>query len=250
MVNRSHAMIADHLRLPLLPLPTRVSHHFKTNKLFFFFAKFDSSFPKIYCSRRRSSGRISRPAVDSGLDESEKDNSSDNQTRWKSVAKRKVAMRVGYIGTNFKGLQIQRDFPSTITIEGELERAMLKAGGILESNYGNLHKIGWRRSSRTDKGVHSLATVIALKMEVPDGAWVEDPDGIALAEIINRYLPYKVRVFSILPINKGFDARIDCISRKYVYLLPAEVIGIENNCSPEEIEWKIREFRDILQMFK
>lgn len=38
-------------------------------------------------------------------------------------------------------------------IEGELEVAIYKAGGILESNYGDLHKIGWARSSRTDKGV-------------------------------------------------------------------------------------------------
>ncbi|GLJ16514.1 hypothetical protein SUGI_0282100 [Cryptomeria japonica] len=201
-------------------------------------------------SRRRSSGRITSPPVDLSIDKLEADDCSVNYSRWKSVAKRKVAMRVGYVGTNFKGLQIQRDSAPTVTIEGELERAILKAGGMLESNYGNLHKIGWRRSSRTDKGVHSLATVITLKMEVPDGAWVDDPDGTALAEIINQYLPYDVRVFSILPINKGFDARIDCTSRKYMYLLPAEVIGIENNCSPEEIERHVREFRDILQIFK
>ena len=40
-----------------------------------------------------------------------------------------------------------------VAIERELENAVFKAGGILESNFGNLHKIGWDRSSRTDKGV-------------------------------------------------------------------------------------------------
>ncbi len=35
----------------------------------------------------------------------------------------------------------------------------LQAGFIAPSNYGDLFKIKWTRSSRTDKGVHSLATV-------------------------------------------------------------------------------------------
>lgn len=43
-----------------------------------------------------------------------------------------------------------------VAIEGELETAVFKAGGIRDSNYGNLHKIGWDRSSRTDKGVSCL----------------------------------------------------------------------------------------------
>lgn len=38
-------------------------------------------------------------------------------------------------------------------IESVLETAIFKAGGILESNYGKLQKVGWERSSRTDKGV-------------------------------------------------------------------------------------------------
>lgn len=40
-----------------------------------------------------------------------------------------------------------------VAIEGELEVAIYKAGGIRDSNFGDLHKIGWARSSRTDKGV-------------------------------------------------------------------------------------------------
>lgn len=40
-----------------------------------------------------------------------------------------------------------------VAIEKELETAIYKAGGIRESNLGDLHKIAWARSSRTDKGV-------------------------------------------------------------------------------------------------
>lgn len=224
-------------RLPVLH--AKFSEHVKSKTLFFS----SNIHPRPHCSK--VNGTLS-------LDSSklEADDSSPNQIRWKSIAKRKVAMRIGYVGTDYKGLQIQRDSAPAMTIEGELERAIFKAGGMLESNYGDLHKIGWRRSSRTDKGVHSLATVIALKMEVPGGAWEEDLDGIALADVINRYLPYNVRVFSILPVNKGFDARTDCISRKYLYLLPAEVIGIGYKCGPEETEHHISTFKDILQMFE
>ncbi|PKA67237.1 Putative tRNA pseudouridine synthase [Apostasia shenzhenica] len=72
--------------------------------------------------------------------------------RWESCRKKKVILRVGYVGTGYKGLQMQR-FDSIPTIEAELESAIFKAGGIRDSNYGDLQKIGWARSSRTDKGV-------------------------------------------------------------------------------------------------
>lgn len=50
-------------------------------------------------------------------------------------------------------------------IEDELESALHKAKMIPSHNYGYLHKVGWSRSSRTDKGVHSLCTVIGVKLE-------------------------------------------------------------------------------------
>lgn len=37
-----------------------------------------------------------------------------------------------------------------------METAIYNAGGIRESNLGNLNKIAWARSSRTDKGVMNL----------------------------------------------------------------------------------------------
>lgn len=121
-----------------------------------------------------------------------------------------------------------------IAIEQELEAAIYKAGGIRESNYGNLNKISWARSSRTDKGVnilnvfvvthfmtsiillvvlicfiisfifkvHSLATTITLKMEIPESAWMGDPCGILLANYINFYLPDNIKVFGIVPSQR------------------------------------------------
>ncbi|KAI3968355.1 hypothetical protein MKW92_052344 [Papaver armeniacum] len=170
--------------------------------------------------------------------------------KWESFRKKKVVMRVGYVGTDYKGLQIQRQETSAMTIEGELEKAIFKAGGIRESNYGDLQKIGWGRSSRTDKGVHSLSTTISLKMEIPENAWVDDPWGIALANYVNSNLPDNVKVFSILPSQRSFDARRECTIRKYTYLLPVDVIGIMGDCSSAEIDHHLSEFKGILNSFE
>ncbi|XP_068641185.1 putative tRNA pseudouridine synthase [Aristolochia californica] len=174
----------------------------------------------------------------------------EGEVKWEPFRKKKVVMRVGYVGTDYRGLQIQRDLSSTSTIEAELETAIFKAGGIRDSNYGNLHKIGWARSSRTDKGVHSLATVISLKMEIPENAWEADPCGIALANCINSYLPKNVKVFSILPSQRSFNVRRECNLRKYSYLLPAEVIGIKSNSSCAQIDQHLLEFNHILKAFE
>lgn len=58
----------------------------------------------------------------------------------------------------FPGLQFSKD-EGVKTIEKELIEAIHKAGLITDANKGDLHKLKWSRSSRTDKGVHSLSTV-------------------------------------------------------------------------------------------
>ncbi|CAI9300988.1 unnamed protein product [Lactuca saligna] len=139
---------------------------------------------------------------------------------------------------------------SSLSVEKELETAIYKAGGIRDSNLGDLQKIAWARSSRTDKGVHSLSTMISLKMEIPEYAWTGDPNGVALANLVNTYLPKNIRVFSILPSQRSFDARRECNIRKYSYLLPVEVIGVTSNLSTSEIEHHLSDFNTILNSFE
>ncbi|KAL3850547.1 hypothetical protein ACJIZ3_012429 [Penstemon smallii] len=170
--------------------------------------------------------------------------------KWEAFRKKKVVMRVGYVGSDYRGLQIQRDQPELSTIEGELEKAIFRAGGIRDSNYGDLNKIGWARSSRTDKGVHSLATMISLKLEVPEFAWNNDPNGFHLASYINSYLPENIRVFSILPSQRSFDPRRECSIRKYSYLLPAEIIGVKDNYTADEVDYHLSDFNNILNSFE
>ncbi|BBN16653.1 tRNA pseudouridine38-40 synthase [Marchantia polymorpha subsp. ruderalis] len=171
------------------------------------------------------------------------------EDRAQFMRKKKVALWVGYVGTDYKGLQIVRGSDSVKTIEGELEKAIFKAGGILESNYGSLEKVSWSRSSRTDKGVHSLATVITMKMELPPTAWISDTDGLQLAESINIHLPSTIRVFGVVPVTKSFDARRFCCTRTYNYLLPADLIEIGEDTPPEVVGQRIEEFRQILNQF-
>ncbi|XP_074279543.1 putative tRNA pseudouridine synthase [Silene latifolia] len=169
--------------------------------------------------------------------------------KWEAFRKKKVVMRVGYSGSNYKGLQKQRE-DNVRTIEEALEIALYKAGGIRESNYGKLEKIGWGRSSRTDKGVHSLATTISLKLEIPDFAWMSDPNGLRLANIVNSHLPPDISVFTILPSQRSFDPRRECHIRNYSYLLPAQIIGITPDSTPHEVDHHISDFNTILNSFE
>lgn len=54
-------------------------------------------------------------------------------------------------------------------------------------------QVGWSRSSRTDKGVHSLSTVVSLKLLVKPEWFESDPQGLSVAEEINRHLPGSIR---------------------------------------------------------
>ena len=111
------------------------------------------------------------------------------------------------------------------TLEAELLRAVQAAGGVLPTNAGSTHRLQLSRSSRTDKGVHSLSTVrfaltlscsfwahkqpyspaeclseklllgvqvIGLKLEVSRDCFETDPEGVELAQSINEHLPSQV----------------------------------------------------------
>jgi tRNA pseudouridine(38-40) synthase len=151
--------------------------------------------------------------------------------REKAQTKRKVALKVAYTGTGYYGSQKLLD--GLPTIEGTVEQALYDAGMIMDSNFGHLDKIGWSRSSRTDKGVHSLATIFGVRLE---GMWTRinkgtehfvydiEEDCYALPEKINAHLPSEIRVLAAAPVVQHFDARKACIHRHYEYLIPAKVL--------------------------
>eukprot|EP00850_Spirogloea_muscicola_P020801 SM000227S07447 [mRNA] locus=s227:88731:91740:+ [translate_table: standard] len=152
--------------------------------------------------------------------------------------KKKVAIWIGYVGTDFKA------------VEGELEKAILAADAMLPSNFGDFAKSKWGRSSRTDKGVHSVATVVGMKMEVPYDAWVGDEDGARLAASINEHLTSSIRVFSVQPVNKSFLPRRACRERTYHYLIPASALEIDAGTAPHEVNNRLNRLRAILASFE
>lgn len=93
------------------------------------------------------------------------------------------------------------------TIEKVLENALYSVGCISNENHQFINKIGWSRSSRTDKGVHAARLVISAKLLLPPN-YPEELDNIQTR--INQKLPEDIRVFSLTKVNKGFCARKSC----------------------------------------
>eukprot|EP01052_Picozoa_sp_SAG31_P022543 SAG31_NODE_1797_length_7244_cov_8.328621_1_plen_403_part_00 len=133
-----------------------------------------------------------------------------NSTMFKRFQKLKLALFVGFLGSPYQGFQRN---PGVSTIEDELEKAIYAAGGIMPSNYGDLRKIGWSRSARTDKGVSATAMVVACRLCLVRP--LED-----MVKAVNEQLPPTVRVFQALSAPKNFDAKTNCSMRRYEYMLP------------------------------
>lgn len=71
----------------------------------------------------------------------------------------------GYNGTSFHGLQRN---PDVVTVEDLLEKALFEAELITEQNVGDLKKLGWKRASRTDKGVHAAMNAVSCRLIMKD----------------------------------------------------------------------------------
>ena len=96
------------------------------------------------------------------------------------------------------------------TVEGELEAAIARAGGISRQR-GDFGKVQWTRAARTDKGVSAVGQVVALKM-------VLEPPGTL--ERVNAALPERFEVFGIDRVTNGFNAKTMCDRRRYEYVIP------------------------------
>lgn len=146
--------------------------------------------------------------------------------------KKPAALLVGYAGGSFRGNTVNHELPRGSTVDDALEDALFAAGGVKTSNYRSraLARLKWSRSSRTDKGVSSLATVVSLRLELDPAVWDADQGGDyeakALCAKINAHLPETVRVFGVYSTPKSFQARRACVRRTYDYLLPARCLGI------------------------
>ncbi|KAF4040016.1 tRNA pseudouridine synthase [Phytophthora infestans] len=142
--------------------------------------------------------------------------------------KRRYGLWVAFCGKNYCGMQMNEGVK---TIEAELERALFEAGGIAESNYGYLQKIGWSRAARTDKGVHAAGQLLTAKLHVGD-------DIAGFMAKVDAALPEDIRVMHMVTVTKNFNAKMTCDQRTYEYLAPTFIFGKRMRSSASKNEEK------------
>ncbi|KAN0023606.1 hypothetical protein ACTFIV_007993 [Dictyostelium citrinum] len=144
--------------------------------------------------------------------------------------KKKVAIILGYSGTNYAGMQKN---PGLKTVEEELEHALFRTGGISPDNMYYQQKVDWVRCARTDKGVSAIRNVVSLKMEMGP----PDFEGMRIA--LNKELPKDITVFHIMRVNNSFHAKNAVDARSYIYVTPTHVFEPKfAKKKPEGEQWK------------
>ncbi len=129
------------------------------------------------------------------------------------LSKSKAALVVGYMGSAFRGSQVQA---AGRTVEGELFAALHAARLVSDANYiGGLKKVNFSRSSRTDRGVHALAHVFGCKLMLDRVAAERDVYGLTVAQRVNAELPPDLRLFACVRVPASFNARRVVTSRTY-----------------------------------
>ncbi|OIR58318.1 MAG: tRNA-pseudouridine synthase [Amphiamblys sp. WSBS2006] len=127
------------------------------------------------------------------------------------MERRKVALKVFYLGWMYEGFAKQKR--TRQTVEGHLHYAILKAKltpSIESSEYS--------RGGRTDTGVCAYGQVVSLLLRTrkTEKGQTEIPYTLA----INRHLPRSIRVLSWAYVPASFSARFSCKHRVYRYYLP------------------------------
>ena len=132
------------------------------------------------------------------------------------LAKRKVALYLGYNGSEYHGMQINNSLP---TIELELFKALCQAECVSQANSDSLQKIGFMRACRTDAGVHAAAQLVSFKMQLHETYSHDD-----IVAKIQSLLPNQIQVYGFNRVAHGFHAKNACDSRIYEYLIPTYVL--------------------------
>lgn len=175
-------------------------------------------------------------------------NEEMNVENEEKFVKRKVALVIGYKGSAYNGLQMERDGKYE-TIESELMKALLSVRAIAESNFNDTQKISLSRSSRTDKKVHAARLVLSAKLELLENQWLhtESMKLPKLVSLLNSHLPQDIRCFSARKMNQGFRAREAGTWREYEYFFPLNVLHHDANSNCDQV---LSAFNTILEKYE
>ena len=106
---------------------------------------------------------------------------------------------LAYVGTGFRGWQLQKNSPRTVQAVLEAALSRFAAGPVRA-----------RAAGRTDSGVHADGQVVDFDLpRARDAARVRDG--------VNSLLPEDVRLLDVEPAPAGFDARRDAVWKEYLY---------------------------------
>lgn len=161
--------------------------------------------------------------------------------------KRKIALRVAYIGWNYIGFASQQDPERIPTIEDMLFKALKECKLVAEID----DSIDYTRCGRTDRGVSGLGQVIALWVRSKKLTSDPSPDLLPAeqefpyVDTLNRMLPPDIRVLAWASVPEDFSARYHCTSRTYKYFFSRGKMDIEKmrqGCKYFEGEHDFRNF--------
>lgn len=109
-----------------------------------------------------------------------------------------IKLKISYDGEKYYGWQRQPDY---ITVEGEIEKALLDLFG---------YEVDLLGSGRTDKGVHAIEQVANFHVKTKI-----KPEQIKFA--LNSRLPQQIRINESVLVDEDFHARYSGVGKTYVY---------------------------------
>ncbi len=126
----------------------------------------------------------------------------------------KIKLVVSYVGTEYKGWQIQEIAKNSThvgleqvpTIQGEIEKALL---ALFDKE---IRVVG---ASRTDSGVHAEGQVAHFVIDF-------EPKNVNWQRALNVNLPFDIRIVEAKQVDDSFHAQMDSIGKIYTYSLWAD----------------------------
>ncbi|XP_069011553.1 tRNA pseudouridine(38/39) synthase isoform X2 [Embiotoca jacksoni] len=182
----------------------------------------------------------------------------DRPFDFSSRARRHAALRLAYLGWDYKGFAVQENTENTV--EARLFEALLKTRLIQDRQSSNYHRCG-----RTDKGVSAFSQVVSITLrstQLRGGPGVTLPENVDVgseseaaalpeldyAKMLNRVLPQDIRVLDWAPVEEGFSARFDCRSRTYRYYFPRGSLDVALMAEAAKRYEGTHDFRNLCKM--
>ena len=118
----------------------------------------------------------------------------------------KIFLDISYLGTAYRGYQVQGDAP---TVQKKLNEAAKALFGVECDVVG---------CSRTDSGVHANQFCVTVTEKGKDFLETKVPLE-KIASALNFYLPCDIAVNDVKLVDNGFHPRYDVKSKEYIYLI-------------------------------